>query len=91
LSWSHGAFIRATTFQLSTGRGSMRPISTNRRSGPKSQPQVTRWYRGADVPVAAIRQFARQAASAMRWAAEVRDASRVLLGLGPACQPRKRP
>ena len=33
----------------------------------------------------------RQAASARRWAAEVRDACRTLLGLGPASRPRKRP
>ena len=37
-------------------------MSNNRRDAPKSVPNATRWYRGADVPMAAIRRFARQVA-----------------------------
>lgn len=37
-------------------------MSTKRRTAPKPDPQPTRWHRGADVPMAAIRQFARQVA-----------------------------
>ena len=40
----------------------MKSMSANRRDGPKSQQRATRWYRGADVPMATIRRFARQVA-----------------------------
>jgi uncharacterized protein len=40
----------------------MKLMSNNRRKALKPVPNATRWYRGADVPMAAIRRFARQVA-----------------------------
>jgi len=37
-------------------------MSTQRLKGRKSQPQASRWYSGAKVPMAVIRRFARQVA-----------------------------
>lgn len=40
----------------------MKLMSNKRRNAPEPVPSATRWYRGADVPMAAIRRFARQVA-----------------------------